>query len=83
VSAESFDYVVGAGSAGCVVARRLVEAGARVLLLESGGVDSAPDIRRPAAWTSLFGTSVDWAYRTTPPDAVVDVLTGRAEGEAG
>jgi len=63
-----FDYVVvGAGTAGCVVAARLTEdPDVRVLLLESGPADKHPLIPVPTAWLGLFGTEVDYAYRTTP-----------------
>ncbi|OZM71464.1 choline dehydrogenase [Amycolatopsis antarctica] len=66
--AESFDYViVGAGSAGCVLAARLSEdPSARVLLLEAGGEDTADEVRIPAAFASLFKTKWDWNYETTP-----------------
>lgn len=61
---DSFDYViVGAGSAGCVLANRLTEdPSARVLLLEAGGEDSLDAIKVPAAFGSLFQSDVDWAY---------------------
>jgi choline dehydrogenase len=61
-AAESFDYVVvGAGSAGCVVARRLTEdPSVRVLLLEAGPEDSVDAIRIPALFSTFFGTGVDW-----------------------
>jgi choline dehydrogenase len=61
-----FDYlVVGAGSAGCVVASRLTEDRAvRVLLLEAGGPDRMRQIRVPAAFPTLFKTAVDWAFYT-------------------
>lgn len=66
---RNFDYVViGAGSAGCVVAARLAEnPSAQVLLLESGPADTArPEILVPHAWPTLWGTEVDYAYRTVP-----------------
>jgi choline dehydrogenase len=63
---ESVDYViVGAGSAGCVLANRLTEdPAARVLLLEAGGEDSDDMIHIPAAFASLFKTKWDWNYET-------------------
>jgi choline dehydrogenase len=56
------DYViVGAGSAGCVLAGRLSEdADASVLLLEAGGPDTAPEIRVPAMFPIMFKSSLDW-----------------------
>jgi choline dehydrogenase-like flavoprotein len=57
-----FDYViVGAGSAGCVLAARLTEdADVRVALLEAGAEDTQPEIRVPAAFPVLFKSSWDW-----------------------
>jgi choline dehydrogenase-like flavoprotein len=57
-----YDYVVvGAGSAGCVVAARLSEtADARVALLEAGTEDTQPEIHVPAAFPALFKSSLDW-----------------------
>ncbi|AKJ06103.1 choline dehydrogenase [Archangium gephyra] len=62
------DYViVGAGSAGCVLAARLSEdPSTRVLLLEAGGGDDRREIHIPAAFGKLFQTEVDWNYRTEP-----------------
>jgi choline dehydrogenase-like flavoprotein len=62
------DYViVGAGSAGCVLANRLSEdPSARVLLIEAGGRDRHPNIAIPAAFAKQFHTRLDWDYRTEP-----------------
>ncbi len=61
------DYViVGAGSAGAVLAARLSEdPGVRVLLLEAGPEAEADEISIPAAFPALFKTRWDWNYTTT------------------
>ena len=61
-----YDYViVGAGSAGCVLAHRLTEDPTRsVLLLESGGADTAREVHIPAAFSKLFQSAYDWSYYT-------------------
>jgi choline dehydrogenase len=61
-----YDYVlIGAGSAGCVVANRLTEDGkTTVLLLEAGNPDNKPELHVPIYWPKLWGTEVDWAYFT-------------------
>jgi len=65
---STYDYVVvGEGSAGCALARRLSDrTGARILVLEAGGPDSRPDIHDPRAYYGLWGSDVDWKYETVP-----------------
>jgi len=64
---EEFDHiVVGAGSAGCVIARRLVDAGRRVALVEAGGPDYNPAIHTPNRAWELWNAPEDWAYNTEP-----------------
>ncbi len=70
-NADPFDFVViGAGSAGCVLANRLTESGRyRVLLLEAGGEDRNPWIHIPLGYGKLFtNPKFNWLY-TGEPDA--------------
>lgn len=68
-NAQTFDYiVVGAGSAGCVLANRLSASGRhRVLLLEAGGKDNNVWIHIPLGYGKLFtNPKVNWLYKTEP-----------------
>jgi choline dehydrogenase len=69
MTAESFDYiVVGAGSAGSVVAGRLSELGdGTVCVLEAGPPDRSPYIHVPAAVVYALGNPrINWMYKTSP-----------------
>ena len=62
-----FDYViVGAGSAGCVVACRLVEAGYKVALIEEGPTDKTMFVKMPGAFIRLIGTERTYLYTGEP-----------------
>jgi choline dehydrogenase len=82
----SFDYIiVGAGSAGCVLANRLTEnPDCRVLLIEAGGEATTRLVHGPGAMTRLLDTTLDWGFRTAPQahlfDRVIPYPRGRAVG---
>lgn len=63
-----YDFIIiGAGSAGCVLANRLSSHSRyRVLLLEAGGSDRKMNIQIPAGFPKLFGTAADYNYYTAP-----------------
>ena len=64
-----FDFlIIGAGSAGCVVANRLsADAGSSVGLLEAGGPDNYPWIHIPVGYFKTMGNpKTDWCYKTEP-----------------
>lgn len=63
-----YDYIIiGAGSAGCVLANRLsADPKISVLLLEAGQPDHKLEIKIPIAFSQLFQTDFDWCYYTEP-----------------
>ena len=66
---ENFDFIIiGAGSAGCVLANRLSENPKnKVLLIEAGGKDNYPWIHIPVGYfKTMHNPSVDWCYKTEP-----------------
>ncbi len=70
---SDYDYViVGAGSAGCVLANRLSDSGAEVLLVEAGLRDRSPKIKIPAAFPQQFKTKLDWDYASGPEPGCED-----------
>src|SRR5262249_26718067 len=90
VLARSYDYViVGAGSAGCVVARRLVDGtDATVLLLEAGGPgEDAASLSNPPQWVENLGSRYDWAYHYEPSPHVagrsIPLALGKGLGGSG
>ena len=74
---QSADYVVaGAGSAGCVLARRLAESGASVILLEAGGSDRTRLVRKPGMIAIFHNVPalkkrLDWGFYTAPQAAAL------------
>jgi choline dehydrogenase len=81
--AQEFDFVVvGAGTAGCVLAARLSQdPSVRVLILEAGGEEKPGN---PLDYAGMWNTSVDWAFRSTPQaglgGVVIPVPRGRVLG---
>src|SRR5882672_9320852 len=82
--AQGFDYViVGAGSAGCVVARRLIEdTDATVLVLEAGlSPEGVKSISEPDLWPDNFGSQYDWDYVYAPNPSTDNRTIRQARGK--
>ncbi len=71
---KTYDYIIiGAGSAGCVLANRLSQnINHRVLLLEAGGPDHNVHIHIPGAYAKLNHTKVNWNFKTEPQKHILD-----------
>jgi choline dehydrogenase len=62
--------IVGAGTAGSVLAERLSNSGKlRVMLMEAGGKPSSPFVKIPAGFAKLFKSKLDWAFESEPQTA--------------
>ncbi|SDH10127.1 choline dehydrogenase [Sinosporangium album] len=81
---DEFDYVVvGSGSAGSVIARRLVDSDVGdVLVVEAGGSDRGVEpLGDPSSWRTLWGGPYDWAYTTTPQRGLYDRVLAWPRGK--
>jgi choline dehydrogenase len=84
-SSNTYDFiVVGAGTAGCVIASRLTaDPSTRVLLLEAGSATPPPASAHPPLWPTMIGSSADWGESTTVQAATgsaVRLVRGRGIG---
>ena len=73
---ENFDYIIlGAGSAGCVLANRLSKnPNNKVLLVEAGGKDNYPWIHIPVGYfKTMHNPDVDWCYKTEPDETMNNI----------
>lgn len=67
MSEQKFDFIiVGAGSSGNVIARRLIDSGRKVAIIEAGPYDTNPDITKVYDLGKLWHSEQDWNYRTLP-----------------
>jgi choline dehydrogenase len=80
---NEFDFIiVGAGSAGAVVANRLTEnLDVKVLALEAGSPQIPPNVANPSAWSTLLGSDVDWNYTSIPQPGLDGRMTHEPRGK--
>src|SRR5260370_28073631 len=91
--AQTADYViVGDGSSGCVLAKRLAESGASVILLEAGGQDRSYLVRKPGMIAIFHNVPdlkkrLDWGYYSAPQASAlgrrIPQVRGRVMGGSG
>ncbi len=76
---NTYDFIiVGAGSAGSVLANRLSEnPDIKVLVIEAGGSEISQSVENPSVWYTLLGSDIDWKYQSIPQPA----LNGRQTNE--
>ncbi len=90
---QTADYVIaGAGSAGCILARRLADSGASVVLLEAGGPDRSYIVRKPGMIAIFHNVPdlkkrLDWGYYSAPQASAlgrtIPQVRGRVVGGSG
>ena len=83
---QTYDYIiVGAGSAGCVLAERLTASGRhKVLLIEAGGRGRSPWIALPLGYgKTFFHPTLNWRYSAEPEEALAVTVSGIPESVSG
>ncbi|MEE1938256.1 GMC family oxidoreductase N-terminal domain-containing protein [Streptomyces sp. TRM 70361] len=82
-SVQAADFVVvGAGTAGSVVVRRLLDAGHRVAVVEAGPSDTNEEIADPFRGAALIGSEVDWSFSTEPQPCANNRVMSQARGKS-